>query len=170
VTQVAEKVRGVGSAIADARQRDPTDISPSPEALEQAFLQGLPALERAGPASWNAVAELYADFTSHPSQSKRILGDVFRSHMDSPDAGSHNAAAILQPKAREAYAQAGRQVAEMVAAGADKTGIDLQELSPWEIDRYIQITAQALSILFASRARTYDPHDQWEVRPPNSRD
>ena len=70
--------------------------------------------------------------------------------MAGPDAGKSGAAKIMRPKLREAYAQAGTQVAEMVAAGADKAGLDLQDLSPWELDRYIQITAQALSILFAS--------------------
>lgn len=135
----------VGAAVADARrQPDDTDANPSPEQLERAFLEGLPALKRASPTSWHAVADLWATYT----YGSRIFADVARSHVEGPDAGKHGAADIMLPKLREASAEAGRQVAEMVAAGADKTGIDLQDLSPWEIDRYIQITAQALQVLF----------------------
>lgn len=139
----------VAAGAVDA-QSEPADLTIDPEKLNASFLEGLPSLRRAGPASWYAVGELY-EAVSIAEVGRRALSDAMR---QSP--GTEDKAVRLSRRregVRTAQANVGRLVAKMVGAAAHEAGVDLEDLDRWLLDRYIQTTAQACAMLFLKPSR-----------------
>ena len=133
-------------AVADAGDSDDSNLTADRAELEKAFLEGLPALSAAGAASWHAIGDLYSQYVS--AHGVNIFVPVMREGMERVASGEDHDPAAFKEKAQLAQVEAARRVAELVGAAAKAADLDLLQLSRWEIDRYIQITAQALSVLF----------------------
>lgn len=165
MTEAEEHARMQVGAVARGRVRD---MDPHPTDLEAAFLAGLPALENAGPASWHVVGELYALYTR--SRFAEIMRPLLRAHVDRRARGEEPSPSFndLADTGKGELTARAKRVGEMVAAGAKSAGVDLAVLSPWEIDRYVQTSVQALSILFrpASPAELRAGHTS--IRPADT--
>lgn len=160
-TEEEELARKGVAAVADARKGDPSsDTNPSPEELNRAFLEGLPALSQASRASWHAVGELYSSYTWY--RMPETVAAASRKEIRRAKAENQPFDPEAAQEVRAAQLLAARQVAEMVGAGAVAGGVELEKLWRWELDRYIQTTTQALAML----CRPASPR---ELRAPQDR-
>lgn len=135
-------------AVADSggASGDDSNLTASRADLEKAFLEGLPALSAAGPASWHTIGDLYSQYSS--ARIEDILGPGMREGMELVASGKDHDPVAYKQVTQRAQIAAARRVAELVGAAAKAADVDLLKLSRWGLDRYIQITSQALSVLF----------------------
>lgn len=54
---------------------------------------------------------------------------------------------LVRPVRISYYRKAATDVGEMLGSSAKAVGVDLSDLSQWELEQYAQSTAQALSVL-----------------------
>lgn len=162
MTEAEEHLRSSAADAADRRGGGGGTIDIPPAKLEAALLRGLPALARASSASWHAVVELYSDFTwatmperVHEATSKML-------HRRQASGNSPDELHRVQDGVRASLEQAATHVGRMIAAGAVEGGVDLTRLWEWELNRYIQASVQALSMLFR-------PSSPRELRAPQDR-
>lgn len=124
------------------------NLTADPERLEGAFLECLPALANASPASWHTVAELYEAIFTAPSRLSRIGAamSAFAAQKGQESGERGEAMRALQ-------VECAREAASLVGAAAREAGIDLTTVNRWFLDRYIQTTAQACAMLFVAPHR-----------------
>ena len=135
------------ATIGNARssKEDTGDLSVTTAELEVALQEGLPALSRAGPASWHAIAELYAEYVRFHLID--VFGPPARAGIERVASGLDHDPVAYKREFQQAQLAAAKRAAAIVGATASAAEIDLSELSRWGLDRYIQITVQAASIL-----------------------
>lgn len=143
------RAEAAAEAVADGREASDDDAAYSAD-LEKAFLEGLPALSTAGAASWHAIGDLYSQFYVAYA----------------PDIASGGGEKLVSVKweDRRVHVEAARRVAELVAAAATLADVDLSRLSRRDLDRYIQNTTLALSVLF-ELANQFERHKRrWDAK------
>ena len=112
------------------------------------------ALARAGATSWHSIADLHSDYVSalfrDGGLARPALAEFSAKRAQDPGDQSkrdRDFAALVSAQA-QAQVEAARRVAQMVGASAEAAGVDLLSRWSWDVDRYIQLTAQALGMLF----------------------
>lgn len=102
------------------------------EDFREAVVEGFPALRRVPSlsASWGLISEVYGQYLALPLLS-----------------GTEVTRKTSKKQRISYYREAAINVGEMLGASAEAVGVDLSALSQWELEQYVQITAQALSVL-----------------------
>lgn len=135
MTEAAE-VAARASSGAVAAVGDPGGFMAPAEDVQRAFVEGLPVLKSgASAATWQAIADLYDAFFDFD------LDRVSKSMRDRKGA------------ARQLQVQVAKETTSMIAAAATAGGIDLEAVSRWQLERYVHLTVQAISMLLVQPHR-----------------